>query len=92
MANTQDQIERISARLDVDSQQKARYLLEHGYGPTELVREGIELLYQQAISSKPPSVPAILKSLTETKGDGPADLSSRHKEYYKDKLIEKHTG
>ena len=91
MAQNQDQIERISARLDVNTQKKAQYLFDHGYGSTQLVKEGIDLLYEQAMAEKPPSIQAILKNLQDVEGKGPADLSSSYKIYYKDKLVEKHS-
>ena len=67
-------------------------MLELGYGPTELVKEGIDLLYQKAIKSKPPTIPALLKTLSATIAEGPSDLSANHKKYYKELLIEKRTG
>jgi len=91
MAEKVHKIERLSARLDINSQEKAMYLIKQGYGPTELVKEGIDLLYEKAINSKPPSIPVLLASLSQSEGKGPKDLSSNHKNYYKDKLIEKHT-
>ena len=84
-------LERLSARLDVESQRKAEYLLELGYGSTELVREGIDLLYQKVIKIKTPSIPALLKTLSESTIEGPADLSINHTQYYKDLLIAKHS-
>ena len=91
MTDKPTKIERLSARLDVNSQKKVTYLLELGYGPTDLVREGIDLMYNQALNSKLPSIPALLKSLSLSEGEGPADLSSKRKNYYKDKLVEKYT-
>ncbi len=92
MTNRVEKLERLSARLDEESQNKAEFLLELGYGPTELVREGIDLLYQQAIKTKTPSIPALLKMLSDSSAEGPRDLSAKHKKYYKELLIEKHIG
>jgi len=87
-----DRKDRISARLSESTQKKAYALSKLGYGPTELVKEGIDLLYEKAINSKPPSIPALLARLTKTSGEGPNDLSTHYKKYYRDTLIEKHTG
>jgi len=87
LSNKAEKLERLSARLDKESQEKAEYLLDLGYGPTELVREGIDLLYQKAIKAKAPSIPALLKTLSESIGDGPTDLSINYKKYYKDLLM-----
>jgi len=92
MSNKAEKLDRISARLDKKSQGKADYLLAIGYGPTALVREGIDLLYQKTINAKTPSIPALLKSLSETNGEGPKNLSEKHNKYYKELLIEKHIG
>lgn len=92
MSNKVEKLERLSARLDEESQEKAEYLLSLGYGPTELVREGIDLLYQQAIKAKAPSIPALLKMLSKSSAEGPSDLSANHKKYFKELLIEKHIG
>ncbi|MFV2058579.1 MAG: hypothetical protein ACC707_19110 [Thiohalomonadales bacterium] len=87
MSNKAEKLERLSARLDEESQKKVEYLRDLGYGPTELVREGIDLLYQQAMKAKVPSIPALLKTLSESSGEGPTDLSVNYKKYYKDLLI-----
>lgn len=92
MSNRAEKIERLSARLDQDSQEKAEFLLGVGYGPTELVREGIDLLYQKTISARSPSIPALLKTLSRSISKGPGDLSTNHKKYYRELLIEKHPG
>lgn len=92
MSNKAEKLDRISARLDEKSREKANYLMAAGYGPTDLVREGIDLLYQKAIKAKMPSIPALLKSLSETNGEGPRNLSEKHKQYYKELLIDKHIG
>jgi len=86
-----EKLDRISARLSVKTQQKVEALSKLGYGPTELVKEGIELLYDKAMNSKPPSIPALLARLTKTPAEGPKDLSTNYKKYYKDVLIGKHT-
>ncbi len=91
MAQKIERIERLSARLDKSTQDKTLYLMKLGYGPTELVKEGIELLYEKELNSRSPSIPALLDSLAQSEGVGPEDLSSNHKKYYKDKLIEKYT-
>jgi len=39
MSNRVEKLERLSARLDEESQNKAEFLFELGYGPTELVRD-----------------------------------------------------
>ncbi|MFV2055223.1 MAG: hypothetical protein ACC707_02105 [Thiohalomonadales bacterium] len=67
---------------------KAAYLPGLGYSPTELVREGIDLLYQKALKTKLPSSPALLKTLSDSTGERPVDLSINFKKYYKDLLIE----
>lgn len=85
-------LQRLSARLDPETQQKAEYLLAAGYGPTDLVREGIDLLYNKVTNLKSPSIPLLLNTLAETDGEGPKDLAGKHKQYFKDLLIEKHIG
>jgi hypothetical protein len=89
MSGKVEKLERLSARLDEESQRKARYLIELGYGPTDLVREGIDLVYQHVINAKPPSIPALLQTFSEPTDDGPSDLSVNRKKYFKDLLIEK---
>ena len=91
MPNKIEKLDRVSARLDSETQEKAEYLRILGYGPTELVREGIDLLYQKAINIQSPSIPALLNTLAKSSSAGPIDLSENHKKYYKDLLIEKHT-
>lgn len=86
-----ERIDRISARLSESTQKKAQILSKLGYGPTELVKEGIDLLYEKAINSKPASIPLLLARLVKTPGEGPENLSTNYKNYYKDALIEKHT-
>jgi len=85
-------IERLSARLDKNSQKKVKYLFDVGYGPTDVVKQGIDLLYKKMIDVQLPSVPALLQTLSQSEGHGPSDLSSNHKKYYRDLLIEKRTG
>ncbi|MBL1276438.1 MAG: hypothetical protein COB30_010145 [Ectothiorhodospiraceae bacterium] len=92
MSTKRETIERLSARLDEESQEKAGYLISVGFGPTDLVREGIDLLYQKTINAKQPSIPALLKSLSLSTGEGPSDLAKNHKKYFKEHLIEKRTG
>lgn len=96
MANNAEKLERLSARLDKDSQEKVDFLIKLGYGPTDLVRDGIDLLYQQEVNSKGPSIPSILQSLasstTVVDAEGPDDLAANHKKYFKDLLIEKYSG
>lgn len=96
MSNHAEKLERLSARLDEDSQNKANFLMGLGYGPTDLVREGIELLYQKEINANAPSIPAILKSLasseTDVDDESPSDLAANHKKYFRELLIEKYSG
>jgi len=92
MSDRIEKLVRLSARLDEDTQEKAEYLLGLGYGPTELVKEGIDLLYQHAKNAKAPSIPALLEMLSVSGVTGPSDLSANHKKYYKELLIEKHIG
>ena len=87
MPNNSEKLERLSARLDEDTQEKAEFLRTLGYGPTDLVKECIDLLYQKAINTQTPSIPALLKTLSKTGTEGPNDLSSNHKKYYKELLI-----
>lgn len=92
MPNRAEKLERLSARLDEDSQEKAKFLLGLGYGVTDLVREGIDLLYEKSINAKSPSIPALLETLSLSSDKGPSDLSVNRKKYYKDFLIEKRIG
>ncbi len=92
MAEASNLLTRLSVRLDTDSQLMVKYLIESGYGQTDLVKAGIELLYQQTKNQKPASVPALLKTFSMSNESGPADLSSNHKDYYQERLLEKYSG
>ncbi len=92
MSNKTEKLERLSARLDENSQKQVAYLIEFGYGPTDLIREGIDLLYKKTTNANIPTIPALLKTLAKTSGEGPSDLSTHHKKYYAELLIEKHIG
>lgn len=91
MAKHVDVIERLSVRLDKESQEMVQYLIEAGYGQTDLVKAGIELLYQKTKNTKPASIPALLKTFSMSNETGPKDLSTNRKKYYKELLIEKHS-
>ncbi len=41
MSHRTEKLERVSARLDKEFQEKAEFLLGLGYGPTDLVREAL---------------------------------------------------
>lgn len=89
---TKKKIERLSARLHEERQAKVTFLMELGIGPTELVRDGIDLLYEKIRAEKISSIPVVLASVVALdEGRGPNDLSSNYKKYYKDLLIEKHS-
>ncbi len=83
-------IDRITSRLNNELQEKVSFLLGNGYSQAEIIKLGLELLYDKVLANKKPSIPGLLKSLFAEKGIGPEDLSTNYKEHYKDLMLEKY--
>ena len=92
MPNKSISIEHLSVHLDKNSQDMVTYLLNAGYGQADLIKAGIELLYKKEKNTKAASIPSLLNTFSKAKELGPKDLSNNRKKYYKELMVEKHTG
>ena len=73
---------RLSARLDEDRAAKVEYLRRAtGLSASELVRRGIDLVYEEARRGQRQALAALTATGFVGSGEGPADLSERYKEY-----------
>lgn len=67
------------------------YLIEQGYGTTDLIREGNNLLYEKTINKKLPTNLALLGTISESSSEGSNELSINYRNYYKEILLAKHS-
>ncbi len=86
-----NELERINARLDSESQTKVRFILEQqSLTQTEMVKAALDLLYQQFKAEQRSSAKAIELSGFVAASEGPEDLSENYKAYLQDVAHEKH--
>lgn len=83
---------RLNARLDeATASELARLVEQTGHSVTDVIKSAIHN-YHLALAEK--SSRSVFEAFTEAGfigcADGPADLSTRYKEYLTDSLVEKH--
>lgn len=89
--NKNNQLDRINARLDADSQAKVRYILaQKPLTQTEMVKAALDLLYEQYKAEQLPSAKVIELSGFVATAEGPEDLSEKYKTFLQDVENDKH--
>ena len=86
-----NELERINARLDPESQAKVRYILAHKpLTQTEMIKAALDLLYEQYKAEQLPSARAIALAGFVATSEGPEDLSENYKTLLQDVAYDKH--
>lgn len=84
-----DKPARINARLDLESSEQLRYLLDAtGQGASDVVREGLALYYRQVKASR--KGPMRFLALAGKGNSGHSNIASNWKRYWGAGLEEKH--
>ena len=82
---------RINARLEDEYAEKLEYIKKQNHlSTTEVVKQGIDLLYLRSKAKPSEKIRALLESDFIGCSEGPEDLSTHYKQYLTESLAEKH--